>query len=985
MIRRPLLRSTILMTFLLVCLPGRTAEVPSEPMLRIDTGQHTATIVRIASDRDGRWLVSASQDKTVRVWDLATGRMLRVFRPPIAEGKEGELYSVAMSPDGRLVACGGWTELGSQQGFTIYIFARADGRMLDRIQGLPNTVGQLVFSPDGRMLAAMLGSGGMRLFAVEDKASNNPGAPDEVSFRQIADDPRYTDQSDGADFSPDSRQLATSSEDGFIRIYDLANLNMRAKRSRGISPSVMRTVPGGARLHGIRFSPDGSRVAVGFHHAPGVNILSVRDLHLLAAPDTSGVNNGDLSSVAWSRDGRFLYAAGLFARPDGVPILRWSAAGNGPLTLLLVGAVNTIMDMDPLSDGSLAFGAAGPTLAVLGPDDRLRWRVGPSIVDFRRNTPSLSQDGSKVGFGYAAGGAKPATFSLLDRALLTGTVDRSLAAPVYSAPGLDIRQWENSSAPTLNGKPLVLKRFDTSLSLAVAPDARSFVLGTEWYVRRFGRDGKEIWSVPAPSAVWGVNIARNGRVAVASCADGTIRWYRYSDGAKLAAFFPLADQRRWVVWTPAGYYDASPGGEELIGWHVNNGKDRAADFFPASRCREVRYRPDVVRQMLQTLDEAKAVRLADSQRETAPVTMTIAQALPPVITITDPEDGSRVSTNAVTLHYLIRTPSGQPVTAVRALVNGRPVATNRGVRLAENKGEGDEVTVAIPPRDCEVSLIAENRLAASVPATIHLTWSNTVERPEFIAKPVLYIVAAGISAYQKPDLRLGYAAKDARDFAAAMEAQKGGLYRDVVVKLLTDASKGDIEDGLDWLQHQVTSRDVGMIFLAGHGVDDSNGVYYFLPANVDLEHLKRTGLVFSDIKNTVSAIAGKAVMFVDTCHSGDVLGARRGVPDINEVVNELASAENGVVVFTASTGSQYSLEDPKWQNGAFTKALVEGIKGKADYGGNGEITINMLDLYLAERVKQLTNGEQTPATSKPSTVPDFPVAVKVTMATKGGG
>ena len=83
-----------------------------------------------------------------------------------------------------------------------------------------------------------------------------------------------------------------------------------------------------------------------------------------------------------------------------------------------------------------------------------------------------------------------------------------------------------------------------------------------------------------------------------------------------------------------------------------------------------------------------------------------------------------------------------------------------------------------------------------------------------------------------------------------------------------------------------------------------------------------------------------------------------------------------MVVFTASTGRQYSLEDPLWQNGAFTKALVEGIEGKADYGSKGEITVNMLDLYLSERVKELTKGQQTPATAKPSTVPDFPLAVK---------
>ena len=92
-------------------------------------------------------------------------------------------------------------------------------------------------------------------------------------------------------------------------------------------------------------------------------------------------------------------------------------------------------------------------------------------------------------------------------------------------------------------------------------------------------------------------------------------------------------------------------------------------------------------------------------------------------------------------------------------------------------------------------------------------------------------------------------------------------------------------------------------------------------------------------------------------------------------VNELASAENGAVVFASSTGRQYSLEDPAWGNGAFTKAVVEGLSGKADYAKKGKITINMLDLFISERVKELTKGQQTPTTTKPQTVPDFPIAV----------
>lgn len=42
----------------------------------------------------------------------------------------------------------------------------------------------------------------------------------------------------------------------------------------------------------------------------------------------------------------------------------------------------------------------------------------------------------------------------------------------------------------------------------------------------------------------------------------------------------------------------------------------------------------------------------------------------------------------------------------------------------------------------------------------------------------------------------------------------------------------------------------------------------------------------------------------------------------------------------------------------------------------GKITVNMLDLYISEKVKQLTKGQQTPTTTKPETVPDFPIAFK---------
>ncbi len=153
------------------------------------------------------------------------------------------------------------------------------------------------------------------------------------------------------------------------------------------------------------------------------------------------------------------------------------------------------------------------------------------------------------------------------------------------------------------------------------------------------------------------------------------------------------------------------------------------------------------------------------------------------------------------------------------------------------------------------------------------------------------------------------------------------------------------------------------------------GIFYFLPCDVNLDRLKRTGLAYSEIKNTLFSIAGKVLFFIDACHSAGVIGRRGGI-DLIGVINELSSSENGVVVFASSTGRQYSIEDPAWGNGAFTKAVVEGINGKADLLGKGKITVNMLSAYVSERVKELTKGLQSPVMVKPDAIPDFPIAVK---------
>jgi len=929
------------------------AEPLQEPILRIETGMHTARIEKVGIDAEDRYLVTGSRDKTVRVWEPATGRLIRTIRPPIGPGDEGIIHAVAISPDGKTIACGGETGMEGGRSFNIYLFDRESGRLTKRIPGLPSYILHLTYSKDGRFLAATLLRGGLRIYQTSD-------------YTLVAADGAYGDRSNSTDFDSHGR-LVTVSYDGYVRLY--------GKNFELIHKKIPQS---GKRPSSVSFSPDGSMVAMSFVDSMKVDVLSGKDLTYLYSPDATGIWSGVILSVAWSTDGKFLYAGKGLAPP--IFIRKWADSGKGKYTDISAAKFSYIHIL-PVNKGGIAFAAADPAFGIIDAHDQRTLFKSSSNADHRWNLDSFltSDDGLQVGFSYEPGGKDPAHFSIRDRSLVSGPgafFAKVLSRPITSGFDLRINKWNITPSPELNGVPLKLMPNEMSRSLAIAPGGKTFLLGTEWWLRLYGREGQEKWRIPTRVISLCTNVSGNGKIALAALGDGTIRWYCLEDGKELLALFPHKDKKRWVLWTPSGYFDASPGAEDLIGWHVNNGQDQAADFFPASKFRSTYYRPDVIAKVLETLDEKEGIRLANEESGRKQEA-SIQQMLPPMVSILSPRDGAEVSTTEVAVRFSIRTPSGEPVTGIKALVGGRPVSTQRAIQIVPKEEEIREIKVPIPEGESQISIVAENIFSASEPATVRVKWMGPAQKQEFVIKPKLYVLAVGISKYEDKNLALGFAAKDASDFAGAIQKQKGELYRDVVIRLLANekATKDEILDGLDWIQKETTSKDVAIVFLAGHGVNDPGGLYYFLPVNVNTEKLKRTGMAFSDIKNTVASLAGKTIVFLDTCHSGNIMGKRRGALDTTGIVQELTSAENGAVVFASSTGNQYSVEDPAWGNGAFTKALVEGISGKADYTGKGRITVNMLDLYISERVKELTKGQQTPTTTKPQTIPDFPIAV----------
>ncbi len=1030
----------ILMLMLMLLMPlwhgsaaAQSAAPPAEPILRIETSAHNAPIRALDVDAAGRYAVTASEDKTARVWDLSSGRLTQTLRPPVGPGNDGKLFASAITPNGAIIAVGGWSPDND-----VYLFDRASGAMIQRITGLPNTITQLAFAPDGLSLVIGLwGKHGIRLFST---SSQWRGASTE-----IGSDAQYDGEVYRTRYSPDGRQLATASVDGLVRLYDVAQRRLTL---------LQRARPaGGGQPYNVAYSPDGKLMAVSFSDTATVTVLQATTLQPAYTPSIAGVTNGSLSALTWSADGRELLAAGTWKRADGSHGLRrWADGGKGAATDSAL-ASNSVMGLRTLADGRMLFAAADPVWGWIASSASMvstRFAVPSGLTDFREGRTGfrVARDASAVSFSSRSDSGTLETVGFDVRNAAWTAPQPQWTAPSASSRNLTATDWFEGIRPSLNGRQIALTDNEVAISVATAPDGSGAALGTSFYLRFVKADGTALWRAAAPGTTWQVNVSGDGRWVVAGFSDGTVRWYRAKDGVEMLALLPHADRKRWVAWTPQGYYAASPGGEDLFGWQLNRGNSAAADFFPASRFRATYFRPDIVAAVLTTADFDAALRLvsqanaavpelpapsrpvAQPAPQTAPPsaipptpsvpapTLNIEQKTPPVVTVLSPRDGDTFSSREVTLSISIRAPTGAPAQSLKARLNGQifelPLAqasawpTSR-ILVIEAAARQElapvryEQRITLPAEDAELMVFADNRNGYSTPAVVRLKWTgardssagNPATRPAPAGpaptnvatpapaavndlRPALYVLAVGVSKYQNANIQLEFASKDATDFARVFKLQENQLYRKVEVRLLTDAGakRDDILDGLEWIRREMTARDVGVVFMAGHGVNDADGVYYYLPQDTDPDRLKRTGVIFTEIKNTLAALPGKALFFVDTCHSGNVLGTgRRAIAnDLTAVVNELSSAENGVIVFAASTGRQFAQESPEWGNGAFTKAVIEGMSGKADVGRTGRVTHKMLDLYVSERVKSLTRGSQSPVTIVPQGISDFPVA-----------
>ncbi|MHC4146182.1 MAG: caspase family protein, partial [Planctomycetota bacterium] len=218
----------------------------------------------------------------------------------------------------------------------------------------------------------------------------------------------------------------------------------------------------------------------------------------------------------------------------------------------------------------------------------------------------------------------------------------------------------------------------------------------------------------------------------------------------------------------------------------------------------------------------------------------------------------------------------------------------------------------------------------------------------------------GISSYRDYNLKLSYAAGDAKAIAEELGRRGRGLFKTIEVKRLLDreATTEGIEKAFEDLASRVKENDVFILYLAGHGTVMDDGRYYFVPWElryVNKEALRKGSIDHGKLTTLLGSIdAQKSLVMLDTCNSGAV--AARGL--VVKTAIDLLMRATGRNFLAASSDSGLAMEGYEG-HGVFTYVLLQGLRGQADQEGNNDGTVSISELaeFVSKEVPRITMRE----------------------------
>ncbi|MGH1353452.1 MAG: caspase family protein [Thalassovita sp.] len=950
-----------------------SAQVPSY-FLDLDTGGHRATIRDVDVSADGQVIVSAGDDKAVRVWNWQTGESTSILRGQIGPGNEGLVNAVALSPDGQKVGVGGYfsAHLDTDGPFgDIRIFDLRSGAISHVLKGHQYMVEALAYDPVRDELAAS-GQGG-QVWRWRAPFSDKPVA-------QPVLDTQAWRVSEVA-FAAGGARLIVATYDYGLRMWDLDS----GQPVTAPDDEALWDFP----LIAVAVSPDGTRFAL----ADDQGWVTVRDAWTGAVLHRLPQRPFRVDAMTLAGDVLTLSCGYRCADKYGTEV--WSVSAGQQTGHYDVQEVG--IHASALMPGGDQVLTAGGRLHALH-----LWRVESGSTVARMGgigTPvasvGISPNADRIAWGADDPCPElaicPAIMGPLAHEMELPTADRSFEKPVPRGTSRISRALTDLAGTQITVTSEPGSGFEGSrlqlgdVAIVKGPEdgyyhsAYSFVSGRDEIILGGGNGILLAHDLTGTgtgeftghtSDIHALAVAPRANRVLSGSRDQTLKLWNLDTRELIVSMFFAGED--WIIWTPQGYFHSSPNGDRLVGWHINQGQDREGRYVRARQLRQHLHSPEIVRRAILT-GSAKQAALDLRGRD---------NELDELLTREPPEFDLRVASELLAPDgFAVIEVSGSSLEEVEGW--GYSVLVNdRRVHPVRAGGSAEKLLYHVPLEDGEnhITVSGQNDFG-------YVTERSAValfkRKKQIEKRGKLYVAVVGINNYPKlPDAcggkpcDLRYPVADALEFLNVLRERTAPLYTgmETLVMVNNEVLEQDAPrqaalslhmDPVDVLEPEARAisaelidflarpgpEDTTVIFVAGHGMNLEEQ-YFLLPTNAQKrgDRWRTSSLVdWSVIQEEISFAQGRRILVLDTCHAANAFNAKL----------EKEAADARVVVFSATAANNTAGERADLGHGIFTYAMLQGMRGGADKTGDGVRLLGLAD-YVYHEVVRLSKKQQEP-------------------------